>query len=61
MKKRDAHNEAIYLINNYIDNWMYDIAKGCAEMAHGIAIISDAEYERFITKIEKERDNFHIY
>lgn len=61
MKKRDAHKEAVYLISNNIDNCKYDIARGCAEMAHGIAIISDAEYERFLNKIEKERDNFHIY
>lgn len=60
MKKSEAHKEAIYLINNYIDNWQYDIARGCAEMAYGIGIISDSEYERLCSKIEKERNNFHI-
>lgn len=60
MKRTDAHREAVYLINHYIENWQYEIARGCAEMAHGIAIISDAEYEKACAKIEKEKENFHI-
>lgn len=54
MNKKEMHDEAIYLINNYAENWQYEIAKGCAEMAHGIGIISDSEYDRLCKKIEKE-------
>lgn len=61
MRKREAHEEAIYLIKNYTENWKYDIARGCAEMAHGIAIITDDEYDKLTTMIEKEELNFRIY
>lgn len=61
LSRKSCHDEALYLIQNYTENCMYDIARGCAEMAHGIAIISDKEYDRACAKIEKARDNFHIF
>ena len=60
MKKQECHKEAVYLINHYIENWQYDIARGCAEMAHGIAIITDEEYCKACSRIEKAKANFHI-
>ena len=60
MNKAECHKEAMYLIRNYTENYHYDIARGCAEMAHGIGIITDAEYERACTRIEKAKANFHI-
>lgn len=56
MNKREAHKEAMYLIKNNIDNWNYDVARGVAELAHGIAIITDKEYENVCNKIEKARE-----
>lgn len=61
MNKRDAHKGAMYLIKNYTDNWQYDIARGCAEMARGIGIISDDEYGKACQRIEKAKESFHIF
>lgn len=55
MKKKEAHDEAVYLIKNYTDNWQYDIAQGCAELAHGIGIITDTEYIKYTKRIEEKR------
>lgn len=60
MKRKEMHDEAIYLISNYTENYHYDIARGCAEMAHGIGIITDHEYEKWCRKIDDKRNNFHI-
>lgn len=60
MTKKEMHDEAKYLIESNIENCKYDIARGCAELAHGIGIITDHEYEKACKKIEKERDSFHI-
>lgn len=60
MKKKDAHNEALYLIRANRDNWQFDIARGCCELAHGIGIISDKEYERETDNIDKAEKGFSI-
>lgn len=60
MNKREAHSEAMYLINSNIENCKYDVARGCADLAHGIGIITDRQYEKACERIEKERDSFHI-
>lgn len=60
MNKREAHNEAMYLIQSNIDNYQFDIARGVAELAHGIGIITDKQYEKACDKIEKARQGFHI-
>lgn len=60
MNKKQAHSEAMYLIQSNIDNFRYDVALGVAELAHGIAIITDKQYDNAIKKIEKARENFHL-
>ncbi len=57
MNKREARKEALYLIDQNIDNWNYDVARGVAELAHGIAIITDDQYDRALAKIEKARNS----
>lgn len=56
MNKREAHKEAKYLIMNYTENFQFDIARGCNELAHGIGIITDEEYERFSRRIDKAEE-----
>lgn len=60
MRKKDAHDEAIYLIQSYIEGWQYDVARGCCELAHGIGIISDKEYDRWLDRIEYAKENFKL-
>lgn len=60
MTKREAHSEAMYLIQSNIENYRFDVARGVAELAHGIAIITDKQYEKACERIDKAENGFHI-
>lgn len=53
MNKREVRKEALYLIQANIENWNYDVARGVANLAHGIGAITDIEYEKACDRIRK--------
>ena len=53
MNKREVRKEALYLIQANIENWNYDVARGVANLAHGIGAITDIEYEKVCDRIRK--------
>lgn len=60
MNKKEAHAEAMYLIKSNIENYQYEVARGVAELAHGIGIITDKQYDNACRKIEKAKNGFRM-
>lgn len=60
MNKAEARKEALYLIKNYTENFQYETARGVAELAHGIGIITDKQYEAAYKRIEKAESKEYL-
>lgn len=60
MNKKEVRKEAMYLIEANIENWDFDVARGVANLAHGIGAITDKQYEDACARIEEARNSYHL-